>query len=94
MLHRSLKYRKYSFPDFPNSMEPSHLKKNNVLKVLNRDFDTGKVELCIFTKAKFTCFQRTDHPLNVSLIFFFHSNSMKLGEVLVHIDIYNFTNFQ
>ena len=69
MLHRSLKYRKYSFPDFPNSMERTHLKKKN--NVLNRDFDTGKVELCIFTKAKFTCSQRTDHPLIVSLDIFF-----------------------
>ena len=36
-----------------------------------------------------------DHPFNVSLkkFFVFHSNSMKLGEVLVHTDNYNFTNF-
>ena len=36
-----------------------------------------------------------DRPLNVSLknFFVFHSNSMKLGEVLAHIDNYNFKNF-
>ena len=38
----------------------------------------------------------TDRPLvklSLKTFFVFHSNSMKLVEVLVHIDNYNFTNF-
>ena len=36
-----------------------------------------------------------DHPLNVfdKNYYFFHQNLMKLGEVVVNIEYYNFTKF-
>ena len=45
--------------------------------------------------AEFTCPNRTDCPLNMSLknVFVFHLNSMKLGEILVQISMKNKKNF-